>query len=173
LKLPSLPEFERANLLKWQQAIAAWKKEPVIKVNSQAGYAAEMKRLLREAGRAQLYPSDHSAEIQYLRASAAAHDVLRVGGDAKLNAQALRAAGAAYEVLANPTFWPIHELYYEACIRQVPHTDLALECYSKFEESVYFGYTGSAGTQVPPQIAQRLTDLKTLAAPSSGRARKK
>lgn len=166
-KLP-LPDFEQARLAKWKKAVDAWKKEPAIKIHTEAGLAAEMRRLLKEAMAVQWYPVDRSAEIQYLRASAAAHDLLRVATNPRVIAEALMGAGAAYEVLSNPAFWPMHEFYYEACIRQLPHSDLSRECFSRFEQSVYFGYTGTSGTRVPGDTQELLLKLKALAGPAKG-----
>lgn len=165
LKSPFVPEFERAKLVNWQKAIETWSKEPTIKTNTEIGHAAEMKRLYLATLDAQLNAIDHSAEVQFLRLSAAAHDVLRVGRDPKLIAEALMTAGTAYEVLANPIFWPMHEFYYEACVRQLPHSPLAQKCYSRFERSVYLGYTGTSGTNIPDDIRELLTKLRTLSKP--------
>lgn len=165
LATPGLPEFERARLRKWVAAIDAWKREPKVKTRTEAGDAAEMRRLLREAQELQLYPMDRAAEIQYLRASTFAHDVLRTGRDKTLVTEALLTAGAAYEALSTPVFWPLHEMFYEACIRRSPHTAIASDCYERYEQSVYVGYTGSAGTDIPTEVVGTLDSLKALAAP--------
>lgn len=165
LQIADLPEFEQMRLKKWKLAVEAWKAEPATVVNTEAGYAAEMRRLLGEAAKTQLYPIDRSAEIQYLRASAAAHDILRVGKDPALIGEALQGAGVAYEVLANPILWPMHEFYYEACIRHSPHSELSEQCFARFEQSVYFGYSGSSGMRLPSEIKNNLEELRKLAAP--------
>jgi hypothetical protein len=166
LKCPDLPDFEQTRLRKWKTSLEEWKNEPAIKVNTEAGYAAEMRQHLAEGAKRQLYPIDRSAEIQYLRASAAAHDVLRTGKDPQVIAEALLVAGKSYEALANPTLWPMHEFYYEACIRKVPHTPMAQDCFDRLEQSVYFGYSGSSGVRVPADIQANLTALKRLSAPA-------
>jgi len=165
LKSPFVPEFERASLLKWKDAIESWKKETKPKANTENQLVSEMKRLIANAKASQSFPIDHSGEIQYLRASGSAHDLLRVTKKPQVKAEALRTAGIAYEVLANPVFWPMHELYYKACVRELPHSKLAQDCYQHFEQSVYFGYTGSAGTFIPDDIQTELLELKSLASP--------
>jgi len=165
LKAPGLPEFQRDRLQKWQKAVDAWKKESPPKKKGEAAYVAEMRRLLKETDRAKLYPGDHSADVQYLRASGAAHDLMRATKNPKLIAEALLTAGTAYEALANPVFWPMHELYFEACVRQLPHSPTSQDCFNRYEQSVYFGYTGSSGTHMPADVQQHLIQLKGIASP--------
>lgn len=165
LKIEGLPEFEHNRLTKWRTAIETWKKEPATVINTDSGFAAEMRRLLAEGSKSQLYPIDRSAEIQYLRASAAAHDVLRISKDPQLIGEALQAAGVTYEVLSNPILWPMHEFYYEACIRNSPHSELSSQCFSRLEQSIYFGYSGSSGVRLPSEIKSNLDQLRVMSAP--------
>jgi hypothetical protein len=57
----------------------------------------------------------------------------------------------------------MHELYYEACVRELPHSSLAKRCYERYEQSVYVGYTGSGGTNIPDELQVILSELKKLA----------
>lgn len=162
LKVSTVPEFEKNRLSKWKKAIQAWQAEGPSKASSESQYQSEMNRLMKEAQKAQLYPLDRGAEIQYLRASAAAHDVLRTAKDPQVIQEALLVAGTSYEVLSNPALWPMHEFYYEACIKKLPHSELARQCYTRLEESVYFGYSGSAGERVPEAVKKNLDQLREL-----------
>lgn len=164
LSVPNIPEFERDGLLKWKVAIEKWKKEPEKKLVTEVGLASEMKRVYAEAKRNQEYLLDKSAQIQYLRASALAHELLQVSKNPKLKAEAFFTAGTAYQVLGNSIFSPLHETYYEACIREYPHSSVATQCFHRFQESIYFGYTSNEfGTEIPQEIKTRLAELKTLA----------
>jgi hypothetical protein len=172
LQSPDLAVFQTTQLKQWQKAVEAWKKEPPIKVNTEAGHTLEMRRLFREAiAGQQLMLDNHSTEIQFLRASAAAHEVLRVARDPKTKAEAFMVAGKSYESLINPLFWPMHEFFYEACVRQLPHSEIAQQCYSSYVKSVYFGYTGSAGTYIPEDVQQLLGRLGALAEPKPKKAK--
>lgn len=57
--------------------------------------------------------------------------------------------------------------YYEACIRNTPHTDEAERCYKKYEDNVSFGFTGSSGVNIPDELKQKLGELKNLASSSA------
>jgi hypothetical protein len=163
LKTDNVPAYTKSYLTKWKAAIADWKSQGKKAGGGEKELAADMRKLMAEAKAGQLFPADHSSEIQYLRASGVAHDLLRQAKTPKVKAEGLLMVGTAYEVLGNPVLWPMHELYFEACVRQVPHSKLAQQCYDRYEESVYMGYTGSAGTNIPDDIRVQLAELKQLA----------
>ena len=50
-----------------------------------------------------------------------------------------------------------------AGFRKSPHSNTADLCYRRYEESVYAGFTGSSGTDIPPEIKRRLVELRGLA----------
>lgn len=166
LASPYLPQFQQERLLKWKKGIEAWQSESVSAPVTESQQVANLRRLLSEARGAQLFPIDRSAEIQFLRVSAVAHDLLGVAKDPKIVAEALMSAGEAYEILATPALWPMHEFYYESCVRKFPHSDLARGCYSRFTQAIYFGYTGSGGTNIPHDVQERLLELKSLSSES-------
>ena len=149
----------------WKKSILDWKKEPQQTPNSEEGYRQEMLRLTSAAHDTQKYPMDRSADILYLRASAAAHDLLQKYPSGTKSSEAFLFAGISYEVLRPAKIDDLHEFYYQACIQNAPHTATAEICYHRFESSIYLGYTGSSGTSVPEPILQKLTQLKQLAEP--------
>ena len=61
----------------------------------------------------------------------------------------------------------LHELYYEACVRRAPHTTTSAECFRRFEESIYFGYSGSGGVSLPDDVRKNLAELRDLSAPET------
>lgn len=44
-----------------------------------------------------------------------------------------------------------------------PHTALALRCVDRLADRTLFLYSGSGGTRVPPELVERLTELRALA----------
>ncbi|MBA2490705.1 MAG: hypothetical protein H0V34_03005 [Gammaproteobacteria bacterium] len=125
----------------------------------------EMSRLFTAAKAAQLYPKDTGANIEYLRASTTAHELLARFPDSKHAAEAFFIAGSAYDVIGDPILWPSHERYFEACVRRAPHSRIAVRCYERFEQSVYIGYSGSGGTFIPEDMQKRMSELKRIAEP--------
>ncbi len=165
LKSPTLPDYSRSYLTKWQRAIETWKKEGPPQATGDIALLNQVRNLMSEAKQAQLFPIDHCSDVQFLRASAVAHDLLRQEKNPKVRAEGLLAIGNVTEVMGNYLMWPLQDSYYEACIREVPHSTLAQQCYEQYEQSVYMGFTGSAGTFIPDDTQEVLSELKALAKP--------
>lgn len=167
IDLPTAPFYFKEQAAAWKESLLKWKSEVKTRPLTEAGHFAHLTRLIGEAKKAQKYPADRSADMLFLRASSAAHDLLSYAPDGKHAAAALYTAGLSYEVLSSLDLWDIHEFYYLACIVKVPNTPQARECYRHYEQSVYFGYTGSGGTHLPDEVLERLKALDALSRPGS------
>lgn len=163
----STPTFMKNNARAWKLSATEWAQETKAKLTTPEAYHAEAMRLLQKARETQKYPMDRTADILYLRASAAVHDLLQITPTGHLAQDAFFLAGLSYEVLSPLKLEDLHEVYYEACIKQAPHTPTAELCYSHYEQAMFFEYTGSAGTDVPEDVQERLQALKALSTPES------
>jgi hypothetical protein len=165
LSNPNSPYFLKEQATQWKASIEKWKAEPSQKAQTEAGYYAQALRLMSQAKELQKYPADRSADVLYLRASSAVHDLMSFAPNGAHATEALYLAGLSYEVLRDLKLADIHEVYYLACVNRSPHTEIAQRCYRQYEQSVYFGYTGSSGTHLPAEIQKQLRELETLAQP--------
>ncbi len=165
LKSPRVPYFLKEQATAWKQSLTAWKAEKPAQLKYEEDYFREAKRLSEAAKAAQKYPTDRSADMLYLRATSAVHDLLGFSPNGKYAADGLYLAGVAYEVLGNMNLNEMHEFYYLSCIYKVPHTEKARQCFRNYEESVYFGYTGSSGTHLPEKVRSRLDQLDLISNP--------
>lgn len=147
----------------WAAALKEWKAEKPIALKTEDDYRKRIESLMKQARSRQDYPFDEKADVDYLRATSLMHTYLEKFPKSKNLSLVLLNLGKAYEVLQDLGFWSLHEFYYESCIRRAPGTETAKECYSRFEDSTVMGYTGSAGTKVPPEIKRKLDELKSLA----------
>lgn len=163
IALPTSPEFFRAEARAWKESIEMWKAEPKKEAKTADELYEEAVNLSTNARIKQQYPLDHSGDILYLRASVAVHELLSLAPDGKHTSDALFLAGNAYRLLGEPLVSPLPEMYFEACVRHSPHTAIAGQCYQRFEESVYFGYSGSGGVFIPDDIQSLMNELKALA----------
>jgi hypothetical protein len=77
--------------------------------------------------------------------------------------EALYLIGESYSPLQELGLWNLQEQYFQACIFEAPHSNLAEKCYERFEESVTVGYSGSSGTHIPTAIKRQLNQLKIKA----------
>ncbi len=154
------PLFLKEDAVIWKRSIVEWQKESNQKKSVQGLKQAE--RLIATARKVQKFETDHSADIYFLRASAALHDALSGGLKGDEKSKALLLTGRCYDALRDLNLWSLHEQYYEACIRNTPHTKISKECYTKFEQSVFMGFSGSQGLMLPADIQAKLAELKAL-----------
>jgi hypothetical protein len=165
LATPKIPYFLKDQAAQWKQSLEAWKSEKSVKLTSENEYYAEASRLVVAAKAKQKFPADRSADIIYLRASSAVHDLLGFAPNGKLAADGLYLAGLCYEVLDNMNLNEMNEFYYLSCILKAPHSERSRECFRSYESSVYFGYTGSSGTHLPEKVRERLDRLDLMSNP--------
>jgi len=158
------PFFVKQDAKSWKASIDDWQKELPRLVRTEDGLHAELLRLMDKARNLQKYPADRSGDIDYFRASSLAHDLLQLDPNGKYADEAMLMAGLCYEVLSPIHIEDLHELYYEACVRRSPHTEVAEVCYRRFEQSTFFDYTGSAGMELPEDARAKLLELGGLAA---------
>ncbi|MFO0599114.1 MAG: hypothetical protein U0228_27640 [Myxococcaceae bacterium] len=102
-------------------------------------------------------------DLPLLRASAALTRVLSQNPKLKNRGEVLWDLGVASSVLHSPLLWDLDLLYLEACVRENPKTPLAKKCLARFEEHLVLGFTGSSGTNLPPDEKARLDHLHRLA----------
>lgn len=157
------PEFFRSEVRAWKESVDIWKSESKKEELKEEALFEQAKDLNTRARMKQQYPLDHSADILFLRASVAVHELLSLAPNGKHASEAMLIAGNAYRLLGEPLVSPLPEMYFEACVRNSPHTSVARQCFERFEESVYFGYSGSGGTFIPADIQALLKELKALA----------
>lgn len=144
----------------WERDILAWQKEKTKTYSTPDEMLKEAKRFIDRAEKSRAGGHD---EVNYLRATAVLHDLLRKFSDSREAGEALYLIGVSYRTLQELGFWNIQEKYFRACILAVPHTELAEKCYKELEESIIFGYSGSSGTHVPPELQFHLKQLKNKA----------
>ncbi len=165
LAAPKAAYFLKEEASAWKKSLLAWKEEGAAKPQTEEGYYAQAVKLIAEAKSAQKYPADRSADMLYLRASSAVHDLLSFAPQGVHATDALFLAGLCYEVLNDLNLWDQHEFYYLACILKSPRTEISQQCFKHYEQSIYLGYTGSGGTHLPKEIRERLKELEQLSMP--------
>jgi hypothetical protein len=159
------PLSVKENAKVWKTSVQQWIDEPRHLMASEEERYNEVLRLMAKAQEAQKYPIDRTADIYYLRASAATHNLLQADSHGIHVGEALLLAGVAYEVLHPIKTEDLHELYYEACIQRSPHTAIASLCFQRYEQSTIYGFTGSSGTDLPFDIRMKILELRTLSQP--------
>ncbi len=54
------------------------------------------------------------------------------------------------------------ESYLKKCVMEYPKSDIAKRCYQEYSELMTFGYTGSAGTNIPPEVSAELKNMRQM-----------
>lgn len=165
---PTAPYFIQQTALEWKGNLQQWlKEEPIsgIVKNKKLTPLPDLRKkilsLMATARMQRKYPQDRSADVLYLRASLLAQELLERDQTGKFRTEAFLLAGICYQALG----FPLPELYYEACIRESPHTPMAKTCYQHYEEWLHLSFTGSAGTLLPEDLGIKLKQQKGLAFP--------
>jgi mono/diheme cytochrome c family protein len=101
--------------------------------------------------------------IENLEASSLLHRALEGGLPRTERAEAYYLLGLI-ETRIGRSYWRSEaEAYLETAIRMAPGEPVAADAYSLLEEFLVSGFTGSAGTQIPPDIDQKLDALRRIA----------
>ncbi|MCC7070382.1 MAG: hypothetical protein IT383_03610 [Deltaproteobacteria bacterium] len=147
----------------WRGSLRRWAAEKP-KPDSLAELEAQAQRLLDEAAGLERTPDGSGADVLYLRATAALHELLARDPPAPVRAVALAGLGLAYEKLKDVDIWALYATYDEACIEAAPHSLLAGECFERLERALKEDYLGNSGGALPADVAAKLTRLRALAA---------
>lgn len=162
LAMPNLPDFLQRDFKQWKSDLKSWQQEKPSGKMTAAQQILRAKQLIDSARELQEYPTDHIADIRYLRASNQLQQALQLSPSSKQKAEAFYLLGLCYETMRDPLLWNLGQYYYEACIRTLPHSAQARSCFHNLSSDVYFGYTGSAGTKIPSDEIKRLNNLQRL-----------
>ncbi len=159
----NIPHFLKKNEKYWKQSTLNWQKQNRAKPLTPAQVLLIAGKLIKEGGALNAKAGSlHAADIDFLRANSMLIQLLKNSMTKEQTAQALGLIGESYEDMTDSLFWSMHHHYYEACIRQWPHSEVAQKCFRKFEQSVYYGFSGSSGTYLPTRIIGQIKELKTL-----------
>ena len=107
--------------------------------------------------------NDRESLVEYLDASALLHRSVAVdGASAAQQADAFLLLGVI-ESRIGRSFWLSQaEAYLETAIRLAPGKPVARNAYGLLEEYLTAGYSGSAGTNLPPDVRQKLELLRGI-----------
>lgn len=158
-----LPGFVRVYVGRWLDEARAWQKENVRAASlAPEGALEKAKGLLESAGATREVYADEGRLVSFLRAAAYLNEALGKQPDAKWRGEALFLLGVASAAVADPLLWELDAMYLEACVRENPHTEIALRCMNRLTDRMTVAYTTSSGVEFPPDVVQRLAELRGL-----------
>lgn len=151
-----------SDLTEWKSALEKWKLEKPSNLSSDQAYFDEAKKLSEKMGSPE---SEEKSEIDLLRASGILHEMLIQFPESKLRAESLMLLASIYDSLPGFAIWDLSTEYLGSCVLENPHSAIGKKCFDKYEELVTFGYTGSAGVNVPAAVKSQIKRMKNLAEP--------
>ncbi len=146
----------------WKADISEWQKDKT-KYATDEDLIKAARALVTKARRGSSPLGGHD-EVKYLRATVLLHDLLRQYPLSEFVGESLYLIGQSYDSLQDLGTWSLQDVYFLACIDQVPHTKMSDQCYKEYERSITLGYSGSSGVHVPKQVKKHLETLKLKAA---------
>lgn len=100
-------------------------------------------------------------DVTLLVANGALYSFLNRFPKSESGAQVLYWLAETDKVLNQSYFFSLSDIYLRVCVMKYSKSPYAPKCYKSYEESIYFGYSGSAGTNVPKEELDKLEKLKS------------
>jgi hypothetical protein len=159
-----LSGYFRGQIAAWKKDVNEWKREKSLDASAPAASWLEKARRLADRGRSlQAYPADHAGDVSYLRAVLFAQEALARPVTPEQKAESFSILGESHAVLEDPLLWNLDDYYFEACVTGLPHTETARNCFDRWLQETAFGYTGSAGLDLPRDMPAKIDRLRGLA----------
>ena len=155
----SISKITRSDINSWILALEKWKKFDVAKIVSVEDFIKNNLAVL-ESAKDKLNTGEH--DITLLIASGVLSKFLNDHPNSQTTPQILYWLAIAERRLSTTYFFSLGDIYLKECIIQFPTSPYAKKCYQEYEENVLFGYSGSGGTDIPPEEKRELDRLKKL-----------
>lgn len=153
-----LPVLAKNTLESWSKSLGPWKNFDPSKVDSIEKfiktYLSPLEEIKEQTG------SDN--DITLLIASGVLSKYLNDHPQTPNAPSILYWLAIAERRLSNTYFFTLSDLYLKDCVRLYPKTSFAKKCYALYEENIQFGYSGSGGTDVPPDEKRELARMRAL-----------
>jgi len=149
-----LPVYKREEVEGWLLALKRWADE---EPSARGLSAAE--NILQTAGLHD-YQHGRTDTVSVLRAITVLHSILYDRSLSKAErGRVFYLLGFSYSRL--PLFFisEMPEIYLQLAIKEVPGSDQAKAAFNLYKDLVYLDFTGSGGTHIPDDVAQRLENL--------------
>lgn len=153
------PLHVKEQLAKWIVVLKEFDASGVMKSKDLASA-----RKVLEGGRAMMeFPRDRDGLIHHVVSSALLSRYVESHPDRGPDvAEAYYLLGVADSLLEHSLWIQRVDFYLESAIRLAPDADFAPKAYALLEEDLITGYSGSAGTNLPDEAKQLLTELRRL-----------
>lgn len=158
-KQADLPEYLKRDIERWIGQFQEWTQkksiDPTLATDAQ----------IIEFAKQELSPIEKSTRgsgdvVTSLRVSGILFEYLRNNPETKAAPQILYWLAISDRSLGVTSYSPLTNMYLRECILRYPADPMAAKCMDFLEEETNFGYTGSAGTELPVEVKQDLQNLR-------------
>lgn len=157
-KDPGMPVLAKSTLESWHNSLLKWNKFDPKKIKSIDDfiktYLAPLEEIKEQIG------GDN--DMTLLIASGVLSKYLNDNPKTTNAPEILYWLSIAERRLSNTYFFTLSDLYLKDCIKLYPSSPFAKKCYTQYEEAIEFGYSGSAGTDIPSSEKRELVRLRGL-----------
>jgi hypothetical protein len=158
-----VPLFLDSRLERWVEDLKEIGKNDSMKESDPLDRGRE---LLRDAQYRCAFPNDPQGTVLFVAASGYLHRYLKTSpSDPKRLAEIYYLLGVAESHVSTSYWWSETDCLLENAIRSAPSSVYARMAYNFLEEYTASGYTGSSGVNIPPQVQERLDELRSLLLP--------
>lgn len=155
----NISKYTRTDIELWIKSLEKWKNFDINSVKNINDFIAKNLAPL-ENSKDKVNTGDH--DITLLISSGVLTKYLNDNPKSDLTPTILYWLAVAERRLSTTYFFSLSDLYLKECVLQFPKSEIAKKCYQEYEDNVYFGYSGSSGTDIPSDEKRELERLKTL-----------
>jgi hypothetical protein len=153
----TVADYETMN--HWMKRLKKWKHMPYLKgLNSDKDVEQFIQEIMRP-----LFKEDNvyigNFDVDLLFASGLLSNYLYEHPDSKKGPELIYWLGMADKYLMRENFFGSGERFLKECINRYPDHPIAKKCFKEYEESMIFNYSGSRGTDIPPDVKKELQEL--------------
>lgn len=164
LKNKELPEYLQRNLNAWNLQYENWQSLPFIDPKSATDKQIVdfAKKNIKAPMTSKMMDATDPQLVTYLRISGLLYEYLQAHPQSKVTPDILYWLAICDRSIDSNFFYSLADLYLRECITKYPTAPIARECFKEFKTQLIFGYTGSRGTSIPPEVKRDLNELKKL-----------
>jgi hypothetical protein len=157
---PDVPPYLDARLRAWSEDLERLKKK---RKQGERNPLARGRELIRDGQYHNAFPTDPRGAVRFVAATGYLNRYLETSPtDRDRLAEAYYLLGVA-ESYISPTYWRSQsDVLLERAIRMSPHSVYGRMAFDFLEEYTASGYTGSSGVNIPPEVQERLDELRSL-----------
>lgn len=162
LKKEIIPQSTKDILTQWKKRLAHWQKEKSILkgLENEQELKLFLNQKLAPLKRMNVYEEGHKVDL--LLSSGILANYFFINQDTPLAPEISYWMGWIEKRLKRENFFGSGDYFLKQCIRKYPKHPIAKECFNEYKESVEFDFSGSGGTNIPPEVEEEIQELYKL-----------